>query len=119
MIIDPFISDVEFSAPFPAISNGTGTHTTYLDTAGRPKLTFIYKSLTLKHVDHIIVGFTLLVPLLPRSLYPGVLPITMDRTSQKANLRWGCLPCFLCVWHDYTQSKPHASQKNVIDELIL
>jgi len=51
--------DVEFFAPFPAISNGTGTHTTYLDTAGRPKLTFTYKSLTLKHVDHIIVSYRL------------------------------------------------------------
>jgi oligosaccharyltransferase complex subunit alpha (ribophorin I) len=65
---EPSISDVDFSTPFPAISNWTGTHATYLDTVGRPKLTFTYKDLTLKHVDYIIVGFLLFFPVVMRSL---------------------------------------------------
>jgi len=51
--------DVEFLAPFPAVSNWTGTHTTYLDSVGRPKLTFTYKDLSLKHMDSIIVSYRL------------------------------------------------------------
>ena len=33
-----------------------GTHTTYLDTVGRPKLTFHYKNLTPKHSEYILVS---------------------------------------------------------------
>jgi len=49
--------DVHFVAPFPAVSSWMGTHTTYLDTTGRPILTFNYKDLVVKHAESIFVGF--------------------------------------------------------------
>ncbi|KAG6919438.1 hypothetical protein DXG01_006321 [Tephrocybe rancida] len=54
-------TDVSFTTPFPAISNTISTHTTYLDSIGRPKLTFEYKDLTLNHVRSIYVSYS--VPL--------------------------------------------------------
>ena len=51
-----YASDVQYVAPFPAISNSTGNHITYLDTTGRPVLTFQYKDLTVKHAQTILVS---------------------------------------------------------------
>ncbi|KAG6861609.1 hypothetical protein C0995_014516 [Termitomyces sp. Mi166 len=53
--------DVEFTTPFPAISNTLSTHITYLDSIGRPKLTFEYQNLTLSHAQNIYVSYS--VPL--------------------------------------------------------
>ncbi|KAF8165352.1 oligosaccharyl transferase alpha subunit [Crassisporium funariophilum] len=50
-------TDVQFVAPFPALSNWIGTHTTYLDTTGRPILSFEYKDLTVKHAESIFVSY--------------------------------------------------------------
>lgn len=47
--------DVQFIAPFPSVSNSTGYHVTYLDTTGRPVLTFQYKDLTVKNAENILV----------------------------------------------------------------
>jgi oligosaccharyltransferase complex subunit alpha (ribophorin I) len=50
-------SDVEFSPPFPAVLNWITTHTTYLDSTGRPALLFQYKDLTVMHAQSIFVCF--------------------------------------------------------------
>ncbi|KAM6495891.1 oligosaccharyl transferase alpha subunit [Amanita muscaria] len=50
-------TDIEFFTPYPAIESQISTHVTYLDTTGRPRLTFTYKNLTPKHVDNIYVTY--------------------------------------------------------------
>ncbi|KAJ7591060.1 Ribophorin I [Mycena floridula] len=50
-------TEVEYTAPFPAISSELVTHTTYLDTTGRPALIFHYKNLTDRHVKSIFVSY--------------------------------------------------------------
>jgi len=49
--------DIDFFTPYPAIDTQVSTHITYLDTVGRPKLTFTYKDLTPKHVANIYVTY--------------------------------------------------------------
>jgi len=57
-------SEIEAFTPFPPISNHTSTHTTYLDTTGRPALTFAYRHLTDKHAGVIYVrGYTMFLDL--------------------------------------------------------
>jgi hypothetical protein len=48
-------SEIEIFTPFPAVSNHTSIHTTYLDTTGRPALNFEYRQLTDKHAGIIYV----------------------------------------------------------------
>ncbi|KAH7929440.1 Ribophorin I [Leucogyrophana mollusca] len=50
-------TDVEFLSPFPALSSSVSTHTTYLDTTGRPAITLEYKDLTDKHTGTIYVSY--------------------------------------------------------------
>ncbi|KDQ64495.1 hypothetical protein JAAARDRAFT_166801 [Jaapia argillacea MUCL 33604] len=50
-------SDIEFFAPFPALSNTLSTHISYLDTTGRPAVTFEYKDLTDKHTGTIYITY--------------------------------------------------------------
>jgi len=57
VILPEGATDVQFVAPFPAISNSTGNHVTYLDTTGRPVLSFQYKDLTVKHAETILVSY--------------------------------------------------------------
>ncbi|KAF8812442.1 oligosaccharyl transferase alpha subunit [Phlegmacium glaucopus] len=57
IILPEGATDVQFVAPFPAISNSTSDHITYLDTIGRPVLTFLYKELTVKHAESILVSY--------------------------------------------------------------
>ncbi|EDR12406.1 oligosaccharyl transferase alpha subunit [Laccaria bicolor S238N-H82] len=57
VILPEGASDVEFSLPFPALSTTIGTHITYLDTTGRPALTFRYKNLTIRHAQNIYVSY--------------------------------------------------------------
>jgi oligosaccharyltransferase complex subunit alpha (ribophorin I) len=57
VILPEGATDVQFTAPFPAISNSTGEHVTYLDTTGRPMLIFQYKDLTIKHAETILVSY--------------------------------------------------------------
>ncbi|TFK43538.1 oligosaccharyl transferase alpha subunit [Crucibulum laeve] len=57
VILPEGATDVEFSPPFPALENRISTHITYLDTSGRPALTFEYKDLTLKHAQNIYVSY--------------------------------------------------------------
>ena len=59
-------SDVEIYQPFSAINSTISTHTTYLDTTGRPVITFKYKYLTDKHNQLIYVS---LIPSFPSSSY--------------------------------------------------
>jgi len=57
IILPEGATDVQFVAPFPSVSNSTGYHITYLDTTGRPVLTFQYKDLTVKHAESILVSY--------------------------------------------------------------
>jgi oligosaccharyltransferase complex subunit alpha (ribophorin I) len=57
VILPEGATDVQFAAPFSAASNSIGTHTTYLDTTGRPSLTFTYNDLTVKHAESIFVSY--------------------------------------------------------------
>ncbi|KAJ3515344.1 hypothetical protein NLJ89_g1815 [Agrocybe chaxingu] len=57
VILPEGATDVQFVAPFPAADTLIGTHTTYLDTTGRPKLTFYYKDLTVKQAESIFVSY--------------------------------------------------------------
>ncbi|KAL1702316.1 Ribophorin I [Schizophyllum commune] len=50
-------TDVDYVLPFPAISQASDTHITYLDTTGRPELIFKYKDLTEKHAQAIYVSY--------------------------------------------------------------
>jgi len=49
-------SNVEFVSPFLELSNSISTHISYLDTVGRPAITFAYKDLTYKHAGIIYVS---------------------------------------------------------------
>jgi len=57
IILPEGATDVEFTPPFPAIANWKSTHTTYLDSVGRPALTFQYKDLTIMHAQSIYVSY--------------------------------------------------------------
>ena len=50
------VSDIDYFAPYPALSESISTHITYLDTIGRPKLTLKYQQLTDKHGGLIYVS---------------------------------------------------------------
>lgn len=50
-----FSSDVEVFPPFPATESSISTHITYLDTTGRPAITFKYDELTDRHNQIIYV----------------------------------------------------------------
>ncbi|KAG6821283.1 hypothetical protein H0H93_002393 [Arthromyces matolae] len=53
VILPEGATDVTFTTPFSAISNSLTNHVTYLDSIGRPKLTFEYKNLTIIHAQNI------------------------------------------------------------------
>ncbi|KAK0206551.1 oligosaccharyl transferase alpha subunit [Desarmillaria ectypa] len=57
VILPEGATDISCVVPFPTISNILSTHTTYLDTTGRPALTFKYKDLTDKHALSIYVTY--------------------------------------------------------------
>ncbi|TRM67578.1 Ribophorin I [Schizophyllum amplum] len=57
IILPEGATDVTYTPPFPALSNWASTHITYLDTTGRPELTFKYKDLTEKHAQSIYVSY--------------------------------------------------------------
>ncbi|PFH52717.1 hypothetical protein AMATHDRAFT_139280 [Amanita thiersii Skay4041] len=57
VILPEGATDIEVSVPYPAVENTISTHTTYLDSTGRPKFTFIYKNLTTKHIANIYVTY--------------------------------------------------------------
>ncbi|KIK68178.1 hypothetical protein GYMLUDRAFT_37017 [Collybiopsis luxurians FD-317 M1] len=57
IILPEGATDVEYVAPFPSLSNEISTHVTYLDTLGRPLVTFKYKNLTNKHTKPIYVSY--------------------------------------------------------------
>ncbi|KAF9075832.1 Ribophorin I [Rhodocollybia butyracea] len=57
IILPEGATDVEYVGPFPAHSDELSTHVTYLDTVGRPSITFKYKNLTNKHVKPIYVSY--------------------------------------------------------------
>ncbi|KAK7470656.1 dolichyl-diphosphooligosaccharide--protein glycosyltransferase subunit 1 [Stygiomarasmius scandens] len=57
IILPEGATDVEYVLPFPAISTEESTHVTYLDTLGRPAITFKYKNLTTKHAKSIYVSY--------------------------------------------------------------
>ncbi|KAJ7129679.1 oligosaccharyl transferase alpha subunit [Mycena epipterygia] len=61
IILPEGATHVEFATPFPAISTSLTTHTTYLDTVGRPAITLHFKDLTEKHAQPIFVSYN--VPL--------------------------------------------------------
>ncbi|KAJ3898489.1 Ribophorin I [Lentinula edodes] len=57
IILPEGATDVDYVAPFPALSNEISTHVTYLDTIGRPMVIFKYKNLTNKHAKPIYVSY--------------------------------------------------------------
>ncbi|KAK7049529.1 dolichyl-diphosphooligosaccharide--protein glycosyltransferase subunit 1 [Paramarasmius palmivorus] len=57
IILPEGATDVEYIAPFPAVSTDVTTHITYLDTIGRPAIVFKYKNLTNKHAKSIYVTY--------------------------------------------------------------
>ncbi|KAJ4478059.1 Ribophorin I [Lentinula aciculospora] len=57
IILPEGATDVDYVAPFTALSNEISTHVTYLDTVGRPMVTFKYKNLTNKHAKPIYVSY--------------------------------------------------------------
>ncbi|KAG2118751.1 Ribophorin I [Suillus discolor] len=57
IILPEGATNVEFVSPFPEISNSMSTHISYLDTVGRPAVTFTYKDLTYKHTGIIYVSY--------------------------------------------------------------
>ncbi|THV08565.1 Ribophorin I [Dendrothele bispora CBS 962.96] len=57
IILPEGATDVEHVLPFPAVSTEESTHITYLDTLGRPVITFKYKNLTTKHAKPIYVSY--------------------------------------------------------------
>ncbi|KAF4602444.1 dolichyl-diphosphooligosaccharide--protein glycosyltransferase subunit 1 [Pleurotus pulmonarius] len=57
VILPEGATDVDFSLPWPAVSTSSSTVTTYLDTTGRPALTFVYERLTTKHDGDIYVSY--------------------------------------------------------------
>lgn len=59
------LSDIDYFAPFPALSESISTHITYLDTIGRPKITLKYRDLTDKHTGTIYVRTKYALSLLP------------------------------------------------------
>ncbi|KAF5388240.1 hypothetical protein D9615_000405 [Tricholomella constricta] len=64
---------VEFAPPFPAVANRISTHTTYLDSMGRPMLTFEYENLTIMHAQSIFVSYK--VPLAAHLRKPFVVGV--------------------------------------------
>lgn len=52
-----FSSDVEVFPPFHPSSFSSSTHTTYLDTTGRPVVVFKYKNLTDRHTGVIYIAY--------------------------------------------------------------
>ncbi|KAF7355305.1 Dolichyl-diphosphooligosaccharide--protein glycosyltransferase subunit 1 [Mycena sanguinolenta] len=58
IILPEGATDVEFATPFPAISSSMSTHTTYLDTTGRPAITLHFKDLTERHAQPIFVSYS-------------------------------------------------------------
>ncbi|KAI0638058.1 oligosaccharyl transferase alpha subunit [Trametes polyzona] len=50
-------TDIDYFAPYPALSEQITKHITYLDTIGRPKITLKYKELTDKHTGTIYVTY--------------------------------------------------------------
>ncbi|KAG1754033.1 Ribophorin I [Suillus paluster] len=57
VILPEGATNVEFISPFPELFSGMSTHITYLDTTGRPAVTFAYKDLTYKHMGIIYVSY--------------------------------------------------------------
>ncbi|KAL4081862.1 Ribophorin I [Scleroderma yunnanense] len=57
VILPEGATDVEFISPFPPLSSGVSTLVTYLDTIGRPVVSFDYKDLTDKHTGMIYVSY--------------------------------------------------------------
>jgi oligosaccharyltransferase complex subunit alpha (ribophorin I) len=51
------LSDVEVNPPFPPMVMSRSTHVTYLDSIGRPAVTFAYDHLTEKHLGTIYVSY--------------------------------------------------------------
>jgi len=58
IILPEGATNVEVSQPFPAITHWIATHTTYLDSIGRPALIFKYKNLTIMHAQSIFVSYS-------------------------------------------------------------
>ncbi|KAI0327775.1 oligosaccharyl transferase alpha subunit [Cubamyces sp. BRFM 1775] len=57
IILPEGATDIDYFAPFPALSESMSTHITYLDTIGRPKITLKYRDLTDKHTGTIYVTY--------------------------------------------------------------
>lgn len=50
-------TDIEVFPPFAALTQNISTHVTYLDTVGRPAVTFTYENLTDKHTGIIFASY--------------------------------------------------------------
>ncbi|KAI9001442.1 oligosaccharyl transferase alpha subunit [Trametes punicea] len=57
IILPEGATDIDYFAPYPALSESISTHITYLDTIGRPKITLKYRDLTDKHSGTVYVTY--------------------------------------------------------------
>ncbi|KAI0368147.1 oligosaccharyl transferase alpha subunit [Pilatotrama ljubarskyi] len=57
IILPEGATDIDYFAPYPALSEYISKHITYLDTIGRPKITLKYKDLTDRHSGTIYVTY--------------------------------------------------------------
>ncbi|KAI0775924.1 oligosaccharyl transferase alpha subunit [Trametes elegans] len=57
IILPEGATDIDFVAPYPALSESISNHITYLDTIGRPKITLKYRDLTDKHAGTLYVTY--------------------------------------------------------------
>ncbi|KAI0832298.1 oligosaccharyl transferase alpha subunit [Trametes gibbosa] len=57
LILPEGATEIDYFAPYPALSGRISKHVTYLDTVGRPKITLRYKELTDRHTGTIYVTY--------------------------------------------------------------
>jgi len=57
IVLPEAATDVEVFPPFPSVTDSVTTHTTYLDTVGRPTVFLHYDNLTDKHMGTIYVSY--------------------------------------------------------------
>lgn len=57
VILPEAATDIKVFPPFPSVTDSLSTHTTYLDTTGRPVISLHYERLTDKHMGTIYVSY--------------------------------------------------------------
>lgn len=99
-------SDLEVYPPFPPKTVKQTLHKTYLDSAGRPTISFFYGNLTDRHEGFIYVCYLCSLPLYiahKNCLFLlGGLQGTILHALTKTIRCWGSFPRILRGWRDWT-----------------